>query len=84
VKIETDSDRANMSGVSNFDVAASSSAGLNGVTVTTLREGDKQIPVAARMRMEKRAQLADIKNLYVYSTQGTQKVPLQQVSSIGL
>ncbi|MGA9995273.1 MAG: efflux RND transporter permease subunit, partial [Pyrinomonadaceae bacterium] len=83
VKIETDSDRANMAGVSNFDVAASSASGMNGVTVTTLREGDKQIPVAARMRMEERAQLADIKNLYVYSTQGTQKVPLQQVSSIG-
>jgi multidrug efflux pump subunit AcrB len=83
VKIETDSDRANMAGVSNYDVAAASAAGMNGVTVTTLREGDKQIPVAARMRMEERAQLADIKNLYVYSTQGTQKVPLQQVSSIG-
>lgn len=82
VKIRTDSDRANMAGVSNFDVAASSSAGLNGVTVTTLREGDKQIPVAARMRMSERSQLADIKNLYVFSTQGTQKVPLAQVSSI--
>jgi multidrug efflux pump subunit AcrB len=82
VRLETDSDRANMAGVSNFDVAASSAAGMNGVTVTTLREGDKQIPVAARMRMEERAQLADIKNLYVYSTQGMQKVPLQQVSSV--
>jgi multidrug efflux pump subunit AcrB len=34
------------------------------------------------MRMEERSQLADIKNLYVYSTQGVQKVPLQQVSSV--
>jgi multidrug efflux pump subunit AcrB len=82
VKIKTDSDRANMAGVSNFDVAASSAAGLNGVTLTTLREGDKQIPVAARMRMEERAQLADLSNLYVFSTQSTQKVPLQEVSSI--
>ena len=82
VKIKTDSDRANMAGVSNFDVAASSAAGLNGVTLTTLREGDKQIPVAARMRMEERARLADLSNLYVFSTQSTQKVPLQEVSSI--
>jgi len=82
VKIQTDSDRANMAGVSNFDVAASSAAGLNGVQLTTLREGDKQIPVAARMRMDERARLADLNNLYVFSTQGTQKVPLQQVSSI--
>ena len=82
VRIKTDSDRANMAGVSNFDVAASSAAGLNGVTLTTLREGDKQIPVAARMRMDERAQLADLRNLYVFSTQTTQKVPLQEVSSI--
>ena len=82
VRLETDPDRANLAGVSNLDVAASSAAGLNGVTVTTLREGDRQIPVAARMRMGERAQLADIKNLYVYSTQGVQRVPLQQVSSI--
>jgi len=82
VKLQIDSDRANMAGISNLDVAASSIAGMNGVEVTTLREGDKQIPVVVRMRVEERAQLADIKNLYVYSSQGTQKIPLQQVSSI--
>jgi multidrug efflux pump subunit AcrB len=50
--------------------------------VTVLREGDKQIPIVARLRMEERAQLADMQNLYVYSMQGSQKVPLRQVSSI--
>jgi multidrug efflux pump subunit AcrB len=30
--------------------------------------------------MDERAQLADLENLYVYSTQGTAKVPLRQVS----
>lgn len=82
VKLQIDSDRANMAGISNLDVAASSIAGMNGVEVTTLREGDKQIPVVVRMRVDERAQLGDIKNLYVYSSQGTQKIPLQQVSSI--
>ena len=43
--------------------------------------GDKQIPVVARMRMEERAQLADLNNLYVISSQGTGRVPLGQVSS---
>jgi multidrug efflux pump subunit AcrB len=52
-----------------------------GQKVTTLREGDKQIPVVARLRMEERSQLGDLKNLYVYAGQGTQKVPLRQVSS---
>jgi len=82
VKLETDSDRANAAGLTNLDVAASSAAGISGAQVTTLREGDKQIPVVARLRMEERAQLADVQNLYVYSLQGDQKAPLRQVSSI--
>src|SRR5262249_30296725 len=62
--------------------AASSIAGMNGLEVTTLREGDKQIPVVVRMRSDERAQLGDIKNLYVYSSQSAAKIPLRQVSSI--
>jgi multidrug efflux pump subunit AcrB len=82
VKLETNSDRANAAGITNLDVAASSAAGINGRQVTVLREGDKQIPVVTRLRMEERAQLADVQNLYVYSMQGDQKAPLRQVSSI--
>jgi multidrug efflux pump subunit AcrB len=82
VKLQTDSDRANVAGITNLDVATSSATGINGSQVTVLREGDKQIPIVARLRMEERAQLADMQNLYVYSMQGSQKVPLRQVSSI--
>jgi multidrug efflux pump subunit AcrB len=53
----------------------------HGKEVTTLREGDKQIPVVARLRMEERAQLGDLRNLYVYAGEGTQKVLLRQVAS---
>jgi multidrug efflux pump subunit AcrB len=82
VRLSTDPDRANLAGVSNLDVAAASATAMSGQSVTTLREGDKQIPVMARLRMEERAQLSDIKNLYVYALQGTQKVPLRQVSNV--
>lgn len=82
VRLEIDSDRANIAGVTNLDVAAASASALSGNQVTVLREGDKQIPVVARLRMEERAQLEDIQNLYVYSRQGTQKMPLRQISSI--
>jgi multidrug efflux pump subunit AcrB len=82
VKLETDPDRANAAGITNLDVAASSATGINGNQVTVLREGDKQIPIVTRLRMEERAQLGDVQNLYVYSTQGAQKVPLRQVSSV--
>ena len=81
VKLQIDSDRANMAGVSNLDVAQSSIAGMNGMQVTTLREGDKQIPVVIRMRAEERARLDDVKNLYVVLQRGS-KVPLGAVSSI--
>ena len=57
VKLQTDPDRANAVGITNLDVAASSASGISGTQVTTLREGDKQIPVVTRLRMEERAQL---------------------------
>jgi multidrug efflux pump len=82
VRLEIDPDRANLAGVTNYDVAASTTTALSGATVTALREGNKQIPVVARLRMEERAQLSDIQNLYVYSSQSTQKVPLVQISRI--
>src|SRR5262249_27940234 len=66
VKLQIDSDRANFAGVTNQDVAGASATAMNGVQVATLREGDKQIPVVARMRMEERAQLDDVQDLYVY------------------
>ncbi len=82
VKLAIDPDRANLAGITNLDVANSSTAAMSGVMVTTLREGHKQIPVAARLRMEERGQLSDVQNLYVYASQGSQKVPLTQISSI--
>jgi multidrug efflux pump len=82
VKLQVDPDRANLAGISNVDVASSSAAGMNGTRVTTLRQGDKQIPVLARLRIEESAQLSDIQNLYVYASQSANKVPLLQVSSI--
>ena len=82
VELAIDADRANLAGVTNLDVAAASAAGVSGHQVTTLREGDKQIPVVTRLRMEERAQLNDIDDLYVYSNTGTQKIPLRQISQI--
>jgi len=82
VNLKVDSDRANLSGITNLDVAASSAMGISGIPITVLREGDKQIPLVARLRMEERAQLSDINNLYVYSLTSPQKVPLRTISSI--
>jgi multidrug efflux pump subunit AcrB len=82
VGLKIDADRANMAGVTNMDVAGSTSTGINGFQVASLRDGDEQIPVVARMRMEERARLSDVQSLYVYSSQGPQKVPLALVSTL--
>jgi multidrug efflux pump subunit AcrB len=83
VALTVDPDRANLAGITNMDVANSSTAGISGTTVSVLQEGQKQIPIVARMRMDERAQLSDIQNLYVYASQDSSKVPLMQVSTVG-
>ena len=82
IKLKIDPDRANLAGISNRDVAQSATAAMSGMAVTTLRVGDRQIPVVARLQPMERAQLSDVENLYVYSSVGPQKVPLGTVSTI--
>lgn len=84
VNLDIDADRANLSGITNLDIAASTSTGMNGYQISVLREGDKQIPILARLRMDERAQLSDINNLYVYSMQTAQKIQLKQISNSSL
>ena len=67
VRLNIDPDRANLAGITNMDVANSATSAMSGVTVTTLQDGDKNIPVVARLKMDERAKLSDIQNLYVYS-----------------
>jgi multidrug efflux pump subunit AcrB len=55
---------------------------MSGTTVGTFKEGDKNIPIVARLRMQERAQLADVKNLYVYSSVNNNRVPLLSVATV--
>ncbi|MBS2015104.1 MAG: efflux RND transporter permease subunit [Deltaproteobacteria bacterium] len=82
VKIQVDSDRANLAGVTNLDVAQSSAIGFSGLPVGQLREGDRLIPIVSRLRSAERGQLSDVQNLYVRSQQTGQRVPLRQVSTV--
>jgi multidrug efflux pump subunit AcrB len=82
VKIEIDPDRANLVGITNADVANSSAAAISGTPVGTFKEGDKSIPIVARLRPQDRAQLSQIKSLYVYSSQQNTRVPLLSVASV--
>jgi multidrug efflux pump subunit AcrB len=83
MKIQIDPDRANVVGITNADVASSSTAAMSGETVGAYKEGDKNIPLVARLRTQERAQLADIKNLYVYASQSNNRVPLLSIANVG-
>ena len=82
-RIQIDPDRANVAGITNADVAGASTAAMSGSVVGVFKEGDKNIPIVARLRMEERAQLTDIKNLYVYSSQTNIRVPLLSIATVG-
>src|SRR5258707_1206267 len=82
VKIEIDPDRANLIGISNADVANSSAAAISGATVGIFKEGNKNIQIVARLRSQERAQLSQIKSLYVYSSQQNTRVPLLSVATV--
>ncbi len=83
VDLNVDPDRASLANISNLDVAISSAVATSGATIGQLREGDRQIPIVARLRPEERSQLSDLENLYVNAQNGPQKVPLGQVSRLG-
>jgi multidrug efflux pump subunit AcrB len=82
VKIQIDPDRANVVGISNADVANSTAAAISGASVGLLKEGNKSIPIVARLRGQERAQLGQIENLYVYSSQQNTRVPLLSVAAV--
>jgi multidrug efflux pump subunit AcrB len=81
LRLNIDNDRANLAGVTNEDIAISSSTGINGAQIGTLREGDRQTPIVARLRLQQRARLSDLGSLYVYSMDDGNKVPLLGVAS---
>jgi multidrug efflux pump subunit AcrB len=82
IELTVDPDRANLAGITNMDVANSSTAAISGTTVSVLQEGQKQIPVVARARIADRARLSDVENLYVYASQDNSKIPLSQISNV--
>jgi multidrug efflux pump subunit AcrB len=82
LRLNTDAERAALAGVSAIDVARASAGAMHGATLTTLREGDHQIPVVARLRMDQRGTLSDVRSLYVLSGRGGPHVPLGAVSTL--
>ncbi len=80
--LHIDEDRASMAGVSPAEVAAAAAGGLEGARAASLRDGDCEIPVVLRLRMDERSRASDVSNLYVWSQGGRSRVPLAQVARL--
>lgn len=80
--LKIDEARASLAGVSPAEVAAAATGSLDGSYASAMREGDRQIPVVLRLRMDERARASDVGNLYVWSQGGRSRVPLSQVASL--
>lgn len=82
VAMDVDADRANLAGLTNQNIAASTGAGISGFQVGEMRVGEDQIPIVARMRLEDRARLSDLSSLYVYGDSPEAKVPLMELATL--
>lgn len=78
--VEVDTEKANLSGVTNSDIANSLNSYYNGLQLTTFREDDHLVPVYFRVRPEDRSDLLGIDNAFVEGKDG--KVPLNSFAKI--
>jgi len=79
--LNIDSDRAALSGLTHQDIATTVGTGLSGLSVSQLREQDKLIGIALRLRPSERSQLDDLYSLNVVNATTNVRVPLRQIAS---
>lgn len=79
--LKIDSDRAALSGLTNQDIATTVGTGLSGLSISQLRERDKLIGIALRLRPSERSQLDDLSSLNVANSSSGVRVPLSQLAS---
>jgi multidrug efflux pump subunit AcrB len=81
--LSIDPERATLAGVSNAEVTSALAGGFNGLPMGYLRDGEKIVPIIARLRAEERSSAQDLASLYVLSNRGVQ-VPIAQVAALTL
>ena len=80
VEVRVDPYAANLSGVTNADVALTTHSLLSGARLTTFREGDHQVPVVLRTLREHRQGVDDLSGIFVSGQFG--KVPLNSIAKV--
>jgi multidrug efflux pump len=80
VGVKTNSDRANITGITNQDVALLLQTGFSGISTTYLREQDRLIPIVLRLRSDERSGIEDIANMDIFSSVTNAWVPITQIA----
>lgn len=81
IALKVDTDRANLAGVTNQDVASLMNGSLSGYVPTRIRERDRLIPVSLKVRPDERSRIEDMRTLNVVSTRTGERVPLDQIGA---
>jgi len=81
VRLVIDQNKARVLGFTSQDIAAFLNSAVSGVTITTYREGDKQIDVVVRGAQAERAALSSLKDIAIPSKNG-KAVPITQLAEI--
>ncbi|WP_372368830.1 efflux RND transporter permease subunit [Candidatus Uabimicrobium sp. HlEnr_7] len=78
VNVNVNTELANMSGVTNQNVAETMNTFLDGQYLTTFREGDTNLPVFLRLPAKERQKLRSINDFYIRGNNGV--VPVEGIS----
>ncbi|MGF6457020.1 efflux RND transporter permease subunit [Pseudomonas frederiksbergensis] len=81
LKVELDQDKASALGLTPTDVSLATQTVMNGATLSQLREHEDLIDIVARAVPEERLSLDTLKDINLYTRQGT-VVPLSQVAQV--
>lgn len=80
ISLNVEPDRANLTGITNRDVAMIVHTGFSGYAPTQLRERDRLIPITLRLRCDERTRYEDLINLTAVSAITNDRVPLNQIA----
>ncbi len=81
LEARVDDGRANLLGITHYDVAATLRTAIDGVVATTFREEDEEIGIVVRTARAHRRDAADLQTLPVHSATLGAAVPLSHVAS---
>ena len=84
VPVTINTEKANMAGITNEDVAVLLQTGLSGTSPTFLREQDRLIPITFRLRSDERARIEEINNLDAFSSVTNLRVPISQIVELSM